>query len=118
PLIMFILRSLDAVAANFNKTEESFIHDDIFAQVESLWEKPRKQDMIILSLQDLQARVFVEDEIAQQYLQFIIAELKSSSVRTYLLQSVVQSLLTHCEKNLPSDESLTKLKELLQTLIN
>lgn|SRR5699024_1036968 len=114
PLILFILRSLDAVAANFKKSEESFIHDDIFAQVESLWEKPRKQDKTIVSLQDLMKTVFAEDELAQQHLQFIITELKSGSRRTYVLQSVVQSFLIHCKKTLQSKETLTIIKDLLK----
>lgn len=113
-LILFILRSLDAVTANFKKKKENFIHDDIFTQVESLWELPRTQDKPILSLQDLMTTVFAEDEVAQQYLQFMIAELKSNSVRTYLFQSVGQSLLLHCKKTLQPDKTLTLIKDLLK----
>lgn len=91
-LVKFILERMNGVVANFLEKQESFIHEQLFSQVESIWQNPREGNNVILLLKQLWENDLSEDKIGLQYINFIIDEISKEEPRIHLLQSVLQSL--------------------------
>src|SRR5699024_8072812 len=69
-LIMFILRKMDAVVADFLNQEESFIHPQLFNEIESLWHKDSDKNNVIFKLKQLLTSDLSDDDVGSQYVQF------------------------------------------------
>lgn len=91
-LIMFILRQMDAVVANFLEEEESFIHGQLFKEVESLWNPDSEMNDVISLMKQLLEQDLSADKVGTQYVHFLIDEIKMDEPRLHLVQSILQSL--------------------------
>src|SRR5699024_7482709 len=105
-LITFILKQMNAVVANFVKEKESFIHEQLFTQVEAIWNKSRHNNNIGQLFIEFKETIS-ENEVGKQYVEFIINELATENPRTYLLQTVIDSLYEHDEQ---TDQAKTVMK--------
>lgn len=91
-LILFILRKMDAIVENFLKEEESFIHQQLFNEIEALWKSDTEEDYLIVKMKELLADDLLADKVGTQYLHFLLDEIKMDEPRVHLIQSILQSL--------------------------
>lgn len=111
-LITFILQRMNAIVADFLKEEDSFIHDTLFQQVESIWQTPDETVRLINEFKAFAMKSLKEDDVANEYATFIIEELQKKAPRVHLLHATMDTLCTHYQKD-PLQKTLLEWKERL-----